>query len=442
MALGRRRKFDQLLILRRGLGFCADDVTPVFKSQHYLCYHAVKSRAQLVKEANGNETCVNQSLQCLLSFGDCTTLAMKMAKSVKTHTCFDLLGRNITFHSMAERNGKKWQRHCRATVAHNDAPCVHKCDLQKKANGWPSISSEELYKKLSDFFQLHRTFQGIRKLFHQAGQTEVICEISLDEGERRRAQSFNIHPALLDSIIQSGLGLICVSGGDFRGVPFHLGKFRLMKRRENFPCDLRTWCQGRSVDNGFYLNVQAFDMNGEIVCSVQDLFFKNIWALVPSPTVKLDLEWRKLWGDDLEAVSMNVDKQHWLVIWPGQEEFSELTLFEGIKQVVRATLVREFPLESAALKGITHTAVIAESQMTQDPMLYLDKAFHFIRFYQSCDGLGRSLSITLITQGGVALPDEEQDAMIAFINAPKELAVKINWPWDADEPPVRYNSFD
>ncbi|CAK9001659.1 unnamed protein product [Durusdinium trenchii] len=71
MALGRRRKFDQLLILRRGLGFCADDVTPVFKSQHYLCYHAVKSRAQLVKEANGNETCVNQSLQCLLSFGDC-----------------------------------------------------------------------------------------------------------------------------------------------------------------------------------------------------------------------------------------------------------------------------------------------------------------------------------------------------------------------------------
>ncbi|CAK9001666.1 unnamed protein product [Durusdinium trenchii] len=338
-----------------------------------------------------------------------TTLAMKMAKSVKTHTCFDLLGRNITFHSMAERNGKKWQRHCRATVAHNDAPCVHKCDLQKKANGWPSISSEELYKKLSDFFQLHRTFQGIRKLFHQAGQTEVICEISLDEGERRRAQSFNIHPALLDSIIQSGLGLICVSGGDFRGVPFHLGKFRLMKRRENFPCDLRTWCQGRSVDNGFYLNVQAFDMNGEIVCSVQDLFFKNIWALVPSPTVKLDLEWRKLWGDDLEAVSMNVDKQHWLVIWPGQEEFSELTLFEGIKQVVRATLVREFPLESAALKGITHTAVIAESQMTQDPMLYLDKAFHFIRFYQSCDGLGRSLSITLITQGGVALPDEEQD---------------------------------
>ncbi|CAK9114183.1 Phenolphthiocerol synthesis polyketide synthase type I Pks15/1 (Beta-ketoacyl-acyl-carrier-protein synthase I) [Durusdinium trenchii] len=266
---------------------------------------------------------------------------------------------------MAERNGKKWQRHCRATVAHNDAPCVHKCDLQKKANGWPSISSEELYKKLSDFFQLHRTFQGIRKLFHQAGQTEVICEISLDEGERRRAQSFNIHPALLDSIIQSGLGLICVSGGDFRGVPFHLGKFRLMKRRENFPCDLRTWCQGRSVDNGFYLNVQAFDMNGEIVCSVQDLFFKNIWALVPSPTVKLDLEWRKLWGDDLEAVSMNVDKQHWLVIWPGQEEFSELTLFEGIKQVVRATLVREFPLESAALKGITHTAVIAESQMTQ-----------------------------------------------------------------------------
>ena len=37
-ALGPRRVYDEMLIQRRGLGFCSDDVTRIFQSQRSFCF--------------------------------------------------------------------------------------------------------------------------------------------------------------------------------------------------------------------------------------------------------------------------------------------------------------------------------------------------------------------------------------------------------------------
>ena len=62
LALGPTRNFGKLLIQRRGLGFCTDDVSPVFFDLNYsFCYHAIKS---VEKALESLTRCLDLILQC------------------------------------------------------------------------------------------------------------------------------------------------------------------------------------------------------------------------------------------------------------------------------------------------------------------------------------------------------------------------------------------
>eukprot|EP00434_Breviolum_minutum_P018661 symbB.v1.2.016465.t1/scaffold1252.1/size200744/13 len=62
LALGPNRNFGKLLIQRRGLGFCADDVAPVFfDSKHSFCFHAIKS---VDKALESLTRCLDLILRC------------------------------------------------------------------------------------------------------------------------------------------------------------------------------------------------------------------------------------------------------------------------------------------------------------------------------------------------------------------------------------------
>lgn len=82
LALGPRRVYDEMLIQRRGLGFCSDDVTPIFHSQLYFCHHAVKWRHQLLRVSNGDEKCLERSLECRQSFSECVSSDEKKLQSL------------------------------------------------------------------------------------------------------------------------------------------------------------------------------------------------------------------------------------------------------------------------------------------------------------------------------------------------------------------------
>ncbi|CAJ1330564.1 unnamed protein product, partial [Effrenium voratum] len=109
----------------------------------------------------------------------------------------------------------QWKTHCRARVA----PCQGE-QLRRLPEhvGWKEYSGKQLYKDLESFFQLGSTFQGIQRLWHGESM-QAVAEVALSEGEQHRAQQYNVHPALLDSVIQTGLGLLCVQELDFQGIP-------------------------------------------------------------------------------------------------------------------------------------------------------------------------------------------------------------------------------
>lgn len=63
LALGPQRNFGNLLIQRRGLGFCADDTAaPVFfDSKYSFCYHAIKGVDKALESLTG---CLDLILEC------------------------------------------------------------------------------------------------------------------------------------------------------------------------------------------------------------------------------------------------------------------------------------------------------------------------------------------------------------------------------------------
>ena len=64
LALGSQRDFGELLIQRRGLGFCADDTehAPVsFDSNYSFCFHAVKGVEKALESLTG---CLDLVLEC------------------------------------------------------------------------------------------------------------------------------------------------------------------------------------------------------------------------------------------------------------------------------------------------------------------------------------------------------------------------------------------
>jgi len=63
LALGPKRNFGNLLIQRRGLGFCADDTAaPVFfDSKYSFCYHAIKGVDKALESLTG---CLDLILEC------------------------------------------------------------------------------------------------------------------------------------------------------------------------------------------------------------------------------------------------------------------------------------------------------------------------------------------------------------------------------------------
>ena len=154
----------------------------------------------------------------------------------------------------------QWKTHCRARVA----PCQGE-QLRRLPEhvGWKEYSGKQLYKGLESFFQLGSTFQGIQRLWHGESM-QAVAEVALSEGEQHRAQQYNVHPALLDSIIQTGLGLLCVQELDFQGIPVKVGASAFCLSRPA-PSRLFVACRGQSREDDFEVTVEAFDEHGGLV---------------------------------------------------------------------------------------------------------------------------------------------------------------------------------
>ena len=265
-----------------------------------------------------------------------------------TQTCFHLNSQDMTFYSL---RGKEWKLHATAKVIHEKVPSEQKM-IPESEIGWASMGSEELYSKLSEFFHLGKTFQGIQKLWRrpEGSKTAVAAEISLHPDERIRTSQFCCHPALLDAIIQTGLGWMVVGDffGDLKGVFTSLGAIRLLRCGENFPRDILTRCDGAQEANGFRLDVEAFDKkDGTLVCSIRNLFFQSM--ALSSPLVAVALEWKTAqWAQH----PCDFGFERWLFIWTGQQGREALPIGKrGAKHLLH------FPLETD-LQEIDHIVVV------------------------------------------------------------------------------------
>eukprot|EP00435_Cladocopium_sp_Y103_P015291 s1171_g3.t1 len=334
-------------------------------------------------------------------------LDMTLSKAWTTQTVFHLgSSEHMTFSSL---RGEEWKLHAKAKIVQCAEPPDQRMEFVSPGtdSGWKCMSSEELYQKLADFFHLGKAFQGIKNFWHRTDgrKTEVVTKISLEEGERCRIQQYNIHPALLDSIIQSGLGFILVSGGDFRGVPYHLGACRLLRGRKDLPCDLLARCDGTREENGFRLDVEAFDRCGQLVCSIRGLFFKNM-DMTPSPLVRLGLKWEVL-QDQFSSVDSGHGMEKWLFIWM-RGEGSEPSDFETFfKSNTAAKHRSDFPAAEHELAGVDHVAIVANFfNDEQDMDKLLERLYLIIAFFRLADRLRSDFTITLVTHGGVAIPED------------------------------------
>ena len=170
---------------------------------------------------------------------------------------------SIGFYSKLE--GDKWQVHAEAVISLTDTmshpPEIVPQEIPEHAT---CFDGEEVYKRLEDFFQLGSSFRRIRKLW-RTKDDEVFALIRWDNSAAYG--SYNMHPAILDSMIQTGLGYIAMfTKFDHKGVPTKLASAQIfLKGVKNFVT--RSTC--KIQPNGFVVDVDAFTEDGQLAASLK-----------------------------------------------------------------------------------------------------------------------------------------------------------------------------
>uniref|UniRef100_UPI0035711A1A type I polyketide synthase n=1 Tax=Streptomyces lacrimifluminis TaxID=1500077 RepID=UPI0035711A1A len=223
----------------------------------------------------------------------------------------DAEGRHtFTVHSRTE-GAEMWTRHASgmlATTGSTTAP--------GRMEVWPPVGAEALdisghYERLADLgFSYGMAFQGLRTAWRRGD--EVFAEIALDEETAQDAESFGLHPALLDAALQAvGLSSLADSGPEAR-MPF---SWRGVRLHATGAVAARVRLAARGDDT---FSLAVADTTGRPVASVD--------ALVLRPVATTDLDTART------AVHRSLFRVDWPAV--GNPEPAEVSAVSALRWAV------------------------------------------------------------------------------------------------------------
>jgi acyl transferase domain-containing protein/NAD(P)-dependent dehydrogenase (short-subunit alcohol dehydrogenase family)/acyl carrier protein len=189
--------------------------------------------------------------------------------------------REVAVHSRTEIAGDdvggdetQWTRHASGMLA--PAAGVDPAIESLQAEKWPPagaepIEIEYLYDRLAEIgFGYGPAFQAVRKAWRRG--EEFFVEAALSKQQAAAAESFRIHPALLDAALHP----LFLEGGDHgAGLPFSWSDVRLYRDAES---SLRASVVPSGVGGSPTLRITALDELGEPLVSVGSLLGRPVDA--------------------------------------------------------------------------------------------------------------------------------------------------------------------
>ncbi|MFJ8344765.1 type I polyketide synthase, partial [Streptomyces sp. NPDC094153] len=207
--------------------------------------------------------------------------------------------RTVTVHSRPEQStDTPWTQHATGVLAAGPPTAAAPFD----AAVWPPANAEPV--ELTGFYEARETegfvygpaFQGLRAAWRRGD--EVFAEITLPEGTRKEAESFGLHPALLDAGLHAAWLAVPAGDGTSGSVPFSWNGVSLLASGAS---SVRVRL-GRDTDGTLTLAVA--DTTGAPVAAVRALTMRAVSAEALSSAAALvrdslfRLDWTPVTGTE------------------------------------------------------------------------------------------------------------------------------------------------
>ncbi|MYW08797.1 polyketide synthase, partial [Streptomyces sp. SID2563] len=111
--------------------------------------------------------------------------------------------RSVGIHSRPDTEGALWTRHATGELGHGSTPGVS-ADAVWPPAGAVRLDTSTLYEELAAAgYEYGPAFQGVQAAWRNGD--DVFAEVSLAEDQHSDADTFGIHPALLDATLHTAL---------------------------------------------------------------------------------------------------------------------------------------------------------------------------------------------------------------------------------------------
>ena len=173
----------------------------------------------------------------------------------------------------------EWHQHVSGQLAPAHERSAENVDLDRLREGCDEVDVQAFYEKFDAYgaVQYGPAFRSLRRLWRTRGG--AVAEVALDSAERGKKGGFIIHPALLDSCLQSMVAALAATEDDLTGdgfMPFSVEKVIFHGRAPE-----TVWCRAVMKEGDsfrqemFSASFTIFTPEGEPVCEIVNLTMRR-----------------------------------------------------------------------------------------------------------------------------------------------------------------------
>lgn len=251
-------------------------------------------------------------------------------------------GADFEIYSQSVQPGQNdWHLHVSGQASPASAMTARRTDLKKLCAGGQVVDVPAFYEKFASYgaVQYGPAFRGLRQLWRIEGG--AVAEVALDPDEAAKGQGFLIHPALLDSCLQSMVAAMASSGEDKLGsdgfMPFSVERIIFHGQAGD-----RVWCkavmkEGDTFDQDmFQASFSIYTPEGDLICEIIHLNMrrtnkKTLEALKAGQKQHNDLCYDIVWRQAILPRDADMSG-HWLILAASDAEFTQALACEVEKR--------------------------------------------------------------------------------------------------------------
>lgn len=224
----------------------------------------------------------------------------------------------------------EWHQHVSGQLAPAHERSAENVDLDRLREGCDEVDVQAFYEKFDAYgaVQYGPAFRSLRRLWRTRGG--AVAEVALDSAERGKKGGFIIHPALLDSCLQSMVAALAATEDDLTGdgfMPFSVEKVIFHGRAPE-----TVWCRAVMKEGDsfrqemFSASFTIFTPEGEPVCEIVNLTMRRtnketLELLKAGQRQHTDLCYDVVWRQALMPEAGDA-AGHWLILAGRDTDFA------------------------------------------------------------------------------------------------------------------------